>query len=331
MGMSTPSQLPRRPLDDRSGLEVSEIGLGLWAVAGSEWGAIEDEASLDAIDAALATGVNFFDTADVYGAGHSEELLGRAMIARRDRFVVATKIGWVGYDPQAGRSQYDTVKKLVTGVEESLRRLNMDHLDVIQCHIDYPEPNTPVFVEGFRKLKEEGKIAAWGVSTSNLDLLQRFNAEGDCNVLQTDYSILNRTAERDILPYCQESGIGVIVRGPLAMGLLTDKYSASDTFPESDFRRAWIQDPEQNEQFRRDLRMVERLRGIIPEAETMAQFALRFVRSHPAVSTVIPGARNRQQAHSNAAAGFLPPLSEEELAAVDRLVPHGKGRKIWPA
>jgi aryl-alcohol dehydrogenase-like predicted oxidoreductase len=321
----------RRPLGARSGLEVSEVGVGLWAVAGSEWGEVQDQDNLDAIEVALESGVNFFDTADVYGGGHSEELLGRAMQARREAFVVATKIGWIDFDGQANRSQYDTVDKLVAGVEGSLRRLGTERVDVIQCHVDYPEPNTAVFIEGFRRLKEAGTVRAWGVSTSDPDHLRRFNAEGDCDVLQTDYSILNRTAEADLLPYCQEHGIGVIVRGPLAMGLLTGKYTAADTFPEGDFRRAWIDDPAQHEQFLRDLAIVEQLRDVVPDGETMAQFALRFVRSHPAVSTVIPGAKDRRQAESNAAAGLGPLLSDQERLAVDRLIPRGGGRKIWPA
>jgi aryl-alcohol dehydrogenase-like predicted oxidoreductase len=321
----------RRPLGARTGLEVSEVGLGLWAVAGSEWGPVQDEESLEAIEAALESGVDFFDTADVYGAGHSEELLGRAMQGRRDAFVVATKIGWVGYDGETNRSQYDTVEALVAGVEESLRRLGTDRIDVIQCHVHYPEPNTQVFIDGFRTLKEAGTVRAWGVSTSDLDHLRRFNADGDCDVLQTDYSILNRTAEAELLPYCREHGIGVIVRGPLAMGLLAGKYTASDTFPEGDFRRAWTEDPEQHEQFLQDLQTVEGLREVVPEGESMARFALRFVRSHPAVSTVIPGAKDRRQAESNAAAGLGPALTDEEMAAVDRVVPPGGGRKIWPA
>jgi aryl-alcohol dehydrogenase-like predicted oxidoreductase len=188
-----------------------------------------------------------------------------------------------------------------------------------------------VFIDGFRRLKDEGTVKAWGVSTSHMDLLQTFNAEGDCDVLQTDYSILNRTAEREILPYCQDNGIGVIVRGPLAMGLLADKYSESDSFPEGDFRRAWVEDPAQHDQFRRDLATVAGLRDILAEQETMTQFALRFVRSHPAVTTVIPGARNRGQAEANARAGFQPTLTADERAAVDRLVPPGGGRQIWPA
>ncbi len=332
--MNTPGSqqgMGRRPLGTRSGLEVSEVGLGLWAVSGSEWGPVQDEENLEAIEAALESGVNFFDTADVYGAGHSEVLLGRALRTRRDAFVVATKIGWIDFDGQANRSQYDSVDKLVAGVQGSLRRLGTDRIDVIQCHVDYPEPNTPVFIEGFRRLKEAGTVRAWGVSTSDPDHLRRFNADGDCDALQTDYSILNRTAEAELLPYCQEHGIGVIVRGPLAMGLLTGKYTASDTFPEGDFRRAWIDDPAQHEQFLRDLETVDTLRDLVPNDESMAQFALRFVRSHPAVSTVIPGAKDRQQAESNSAAGLRPLLSEQEQAAVDRLVPPGGGRKIWPA
>ena len=320
-----------RPLGARSGLSVSEIGLGLWAVAGSEWGPGDDEATLEAIETALDAGVTFFDTADVYGDGHSEELLGRAMTGRRDRFLVATKIGWVGYDHQGGRSRYDTVDRIVAGVESSLHRLGTDRVEAIQCHIGHAEPNTQVFIEGFRKLQEQGKVLAWGVSTSDLELLRRFNHDGDCDLLQIDYSILNRTAEAEILPYCEENGIGVIVRGPLAMGILADKHQPTDTFPEGDFRRSWIDDPTANEQFRHDLTVVERLREVVPEGETMTQFALRFVRSHPAVSTVIPGARNRAQSEANASAAGLPLLTPAEAEAVDRLVPPGGGRKIWPA
>jgi aryl-alcohol dehydrogenase-like predicted oxidoreductase len=324
-------QLSFNPLGSRSGLNVSAIGTGLWSVAGSEWGPADDQSTLDAIDASLELGVNFFDTADVYAGGHSEELLGRAMKGRRERFVVATKVGWVAFDGEAGRSQYDTVDKLVTGVENSLRRLGTDYIDVIQCHIFFTEPNTPVFIEGFKQLKEAGKVRAWGISTGELGPLQRFNADGDCDVLQIDYSILNRIPEAEILPYCQQAGIGVIVRGPLAMGLLADKYNASATFPDNDFRHNWIEDPEQNKQFLSDLDTIAALRSAVPDGQTMAQFALRFVSSHPAVSTAIPGARNARQARSNATAGMLSQLSSEELRGVDRIVPPGGGRKIWPA
>ncbi len=329
--MTNHTHLAQRSLGARTGINVTDVGLGLWAVAGSEWGPGEDAASLEAIEVALDAGITFFDTADVYGAGHSEELLGQAMRGRRERFIVASKIGWTGFDEKQGRSQYDTIEKLKSGVEGSLRRLGTEYLDVIQCHINYTEPNSQIFIDGFRELRESGLVRAWGVSTSDYEHLQRFNADGDCDTLQIDYSILNRTAERDILPYCAANGIGVIVRGPLAMGLLADKYSASQTFPDGDFRRAWIQDEEQNATYLDDLSVVERLREVVPKGEAMAEFALRFVRSNPAVSTVISGARDARQSRMNAAAAQAPLLSEAEMQGIDAIVPPTGGRKIWPA
>jgi aryl-alcohol dehydrogenase-like predicted oxidoreductase len=317
-------------LGTRSGIEVSAIGLGLWAVPGFEWGPGDERDNLEAIDAAHDGGVNLFDTADIYGPHRSEELLGKAMAGRRDHFVVATKIGWQGWDAGEGRSQYDSVDKLTAGVEESMRRLRVDHLDLIQCHISFEEPNTDVFIEGFKRLKEQGKVRAWGVSTGDLAHLRRFNVDGDCDVLQIDYSILNRLPELEVFPYCQEHGIGVIARGPLAMGVLTGKYSSYDTFPEGDFRRAWIEDPEQNAQFGRDLATVEALRALVPAGDALSTLALRFATSHLAVSSAIPGARNRRQAEANLAVGLRPPLTPEEQVAIDGVVPPGGGRKIWP-
>ncbi len=309
---------------------MTEIGLGLWSVPGFQWGPGSDADVLEAIEAALDGGVNFFDTADIYGHGRSEELLGRAMAGRRDRFVVATKIGWDGFDGESRRSRYDTVAELTAGVEASLSRLGTHYVDVIQCHISYPEPNTEVFIEGFRSLKNQGKVRAWGVSTGDVDFLRRCNADGDCDTLQVDYSILNRIPENQVFPYCLEAGIGVIVRGPLAMGLLTGKFTHDAGFPEGDFRRAWMDDPQQNAQFLSDVETVDRLRPALAEDETMAQLALRFVLEHPAVTTAIPGARNRSQAEANTAAGRRSPLSAESMAAIDAVVPPGGGRKIWP-
>ncbi len=323
--------IPSRPLGC-SGIGVSEIGTGLWA-AGGHWGPTDDAGALDAIDASLDAGVTFFDTADVYGNGHSETLLGRAMKGRRDRFIVGTKIGWTNYDGDANKSQYDTVEKLIAGVDEGLKRMGTDHVDLIQCHVFYPEPNTPVFVEGFRKMKEQGKVRAFGVSTADLEHIKTFNEYGDLDAVQVDYSILNRTPEADVFPYCREHGIGVIVRGPLAMGILTGKFDADDPpeFKGDDFRKAWVDDPDQRAQFREDLGTVERLRPLTAEGEGLSQLALRFVLANPAVTTVIPGARNRRQAEANSAAGAMGPAGAGTLRAIDAIVPPEGGRKIWPA
>jgi len=314
----------------KSGIAVTEIGMGLWAAGGDQWGSTDDQAILDAIDFALDNGVNFYDTADVYGMGHSEELLGKAMQGRRDRFIVATKIGWRGFDGEAGRSAYDTVEKLIAGVESNLRRLQTDYIDIMQSHIDFREPTMEIFLEGFQRLQRDGKVRAYGVSTSDFDYLKAFNANGGCATLQVDYSILNRTPEADILPYCQEQNIGVIVRGALAMGILTGKYTAESRFPEGDFRRNWHENPDERTIYLDDLAKVEKLRPLA-NGRSLAQVALQFTLSHPAVTTVIPGTKNIRQMRDNIQAGLLPPLTAVELAQIDAIVPPGGGRKIWPA
>ena len=314
----------------KSGTAVTEIGMGLWAAGGGQWGTTDDNEIFDAIDFALDSGVTFYDTADVYGGGHSEELLGTAMQGRRDKFIVATKIGWQGFDGEAGQSAYTSVDKLVAGVESNLRRLQTDYIDVIQSHINFREPTMEIFLEGFQKLQRKGKVRAYGVSTSDFEYLQAFNADGGCATLQIDYSILHRMPESDILPYCQANNIGVIVRGALAMGILTGKFSLDSQFEEGDFRRGWAEDPAQRVFYVDDLAKVEELRPLA-DGRTMAQLALQFTLAHPAVTTVIPGAKNVRQMRDNIQAGLLPPLSPAEMAQIDGIVPPGGGRKIWPA
>ena len=314
----------------KSGIVVTKIGLGLWAIGGDSWGPTEDRESLDTIDAALDAGVTFFDTADVYGAGHSEELLGRAMAGRREKFVVATKIGWQNFDRERNQSAYDTVAKLIAGVESNLRRLGTDHVDVIQSHIDFREPTMEIFLEGFHRLQRDGKVRAYGVSTSDLEYLKAFNADGGCATLQIDYSILNRTPEADIFPYCAEHGIGVIVRGPLAMGILTGKFGPDTQFSEGDFRQRWQDDPGERATYLEDLAKVEKLRPLA-QGRTLAQLALQFVLAHPAVTVAIPGAKTSGQLDDNVGAALLPPLTPEEMAHIDGITPPGGGRKIWPA
>lgn len=321
--------IPTRILG-RSGIEVTTVGIGLWAIGGDFWGATDDRKSLTAIDAAVDAGVNFFDTADVYGDGHSERLLGQALKGKREKFIVATKMGWQGFDEKNRRSAYDTVEKVVSGVETNLQRLQTDYVDVIQCHIDYREPNMETLIAGFQKLQREGKVLAYGLSTSDFDYLRAFNADGGCATLQIDYSILNRTPEAEILPYCQENGIGVIIRGPLAMGILTGKFDADHSFAPGDFRRRWQDNPDERFIFLEDLAKVEELRPLA-SGRSLAQLALQFVLAHPAVTVAIPGAKTDKQLRDNVAAANLTPLGSEELSRIDAITPPGGGRKIWPA
>jgi aryl-alcohol dehydrogenase-like predicted oxidoreductase len=312
----------------KSGIEVTEVGLGLWAAGGSDWGPTDDREVQSAIDTALELGVTFFDTSDVYGDGHSEELLGKSMKGRRDRFIVATKIGWRGFDGDARRTAYGTVEKLIAGVESNLTRLGTDHVDVIQSHISFRDPTMEIFVEGFQRLQRAGKVRAYGLSTSDFDYIRAFNHDGQCATLQIDYSILNRTPEAEILDYCKQNGIGVIVRGALAMGLLTGKFNEQTQFPAGDFRQKWLSDPERNATYREDLNKVQELEPLARDGRTLAQAALQFTLAHDAVTTVIPGAKNSRQVRAN-----LPgaPLGAAEHALIDRVTPPGRGRKIWPA
>jgi aryl-alcohol dehydrogenase-like predicted oxidoreductase len=322
-------KISRRRLG-KSQLQVSEIGVGLWAAGGDTWGETRDQDILDAIDFALEFSVNFFDTADVYGGGHSEELLGKAMQGRRDKFILATKIGWIDFDGEKGQSAYTTVDKLVSGVESNLKRLQTDYIDIIQSHIHFREPTMEIFLEGFRLLQKEGKARFYGVSTSNFEYLKTFNEDDNCASLQIDYSILNRTPETDILPYCQAKDIGVIVRGGLAMGILAGKFTPETRFGNDDFRQNWHENPDEYQVFLDDLQRVEALRQLTVD-RSMVQLALQFILANPAISTVIPGIKNVDQARANLQAGSLEPLSQEELAVIDNIVPPGGGRKIWPA
>ncbi|MCA9961980.1 MAG: aldo/keto reductase [Anaerolineales bacterium] len=314
----------------KSGIDITEIGVGLWAAGGNEWGPTDDAEILNLIDAALDAGVNFYDTADVYGLGHSEELLGQAMAGRRDQFIVATKIGWLNFDQTAGHSAYTTVEKLIAGVERNLKRLKTEYVDVIQSHIDYHEATMEVFLEGFQKLQRDGKVRAYGLSTGDYDYLQAFNADGGCATLQIDYSILNRTPEADIFPYCQEHNIGVIIRGPLAMGILTGKFSATPTFAADDWRNRWLNNPDEHAIFLNDLEKTERLKPLA-QGRTLAQLALQFTLAHPAVTTVIPGAKTNRQLADNLGVVEMPPLTAVELEVIAQITPVGTGRKIWPA
>jgi myo-inositol catabolism protein IolS len=302
----------------RTGLRVSEIGFGAWAIGGDAWGPVEDAESLAAMERALELGINFIDTADVYGEGRSESLVSKAISGRRDEVVISTKGGLMGHYREPEREPvYDRPEKIIKACEASLKRLETDHLDVYFCHIWWDKPEeTEAFIEAFEQLKNDGKVRAVGVSTNDLDYIKHFDQDGGLDVVQLDYSILNREPERDILPYLEERGIGVVVRGPLRMGLLTGKFSEDTTFPERDIRRSW---PEA-QWFKESLKKVQSLKTL-EDGRTLGQLALRYVLNHPAVSVAIPGAKTPVQVEANAAASVRPLLSGEDLRFIQEAAP----------
>jgi myo-inositol catabolism protein IolS len=305
----------------KTGWQVSVIGLGTWNIGG-QWGEVDDRTALATVWRAYECGVNFFDTADAYGEppGRSEELLGKALQGIRHEVFIATKVG--NWARRHGHPlPYTSPLHIVACCHASLYRLRTDYIDLYQCHIGNPtDAEIDVFLEAFERLKEQGKIRAYGISTNSIDALIRFNKQGTCATCQLDYSILNRAPERDLLPYCQEKGIGVIVRGSLAMGILSGKFTPDTVFTD-EVRRSW-NEGERRERFLRRLEIVERLRFLERDGRTMAQAALQFVLAHPAVSCAIPGAKSPQQAEANATAGDGA-LTEEELKAIDEIVQPG--------
>jgi myo-inositol catabolism protein IolS len=301
----------------KSKIEISEIGFGAWAIGGDAWGPVEDNNSIMAMERALELGVNFIDTADVYGSGHSETLVAKVMKGKRDKIILSTKGGLMGHHRDPKREPvYDRPEKVIEAFDASLRRLETDYIDLYFCHLWWDKhEETEAFLIAFDKLKQAGKLKAAGVSTEDFNYIKHFNRDGGLDAVQLDYSILNRSTEKEVLPYLEQNGIGVVVRGPLRMGVLTGKFTTETLFPEGDIRKNWP-----NESWFQDsLKKVERLRPLEKESQTLGQMALRFVLNHPAVSAAIPGAKTREQVEANAGASVRPLLSEEDLQLINEV------------
>jgi aryl-alcohol dehydrogenase-like predicted oxidoreductase len=295
----------------KTGWQVSAIGLGSWNI-GNQWGEIDDVTAYATIHAAIDQGMNLIDTADAYGIpyGLSEKRLGRALGGSRHQLFVVSKVGNWGrrLGQQLAYTHPDHVRLCV---HASLGRLRTDYLDVSLCHEGNLADPT-VYLAGFEQLVQEGCIRAYGISTNSLEVLKRFNVHDTCSVVQVDYSLLNRAPERDILPYCQEHNIGVMVRGPLAKGVLSGRYDAASVFDDT-VRQGWNEDGPARARFLEQVQQVERLKAVVPPGDAMVTAALRYVISHPAVSLAIPGAKSPAQARINAAAGETL-LSQAECA-----------------
>jgi aryl-alcohol dehydrogenase-like predicted oxidoreductase len=298
----------------KTGWTVSAVSFGAWNVGG-QWGDVSDATAIDTIKAAYDAGVNFFDVADAYGdpPGRSEELVAKALKPLRDKLIIATKVGNFARR-QEHPLPYTSPLHVELCCDASLHRLRTDVIDLYQCHVANLQDYS-IFLEAFERLKKRGKIKFYGVSTNDVEALKRFNRDGTCATLQTDYSFLHRTAEQALLPYCAEHQIGVIVRGPLAQGVCAGKFTPESTFTDQ-VRLKWNEGTGR-ERFLQRLAVVDQVRFLETPIRSMAQAALQFVISHPAVSCAIPGAKSPEQARSNAAAGVktLEPAELEKLRA----------------
>ena len=300
----------------KTGYEVSSISMGCWGIGG-QWGPIEEAQAIRTIHAAIEVGVNLFDTADSYGLGQSEFYTGKALQNKRDKVLIATKVGnWgrrVG-DPVGLK----TIHSIINCCHASLYRLGTDYIDLYQCHVGTPE-NPEIFVEAFELLKQQGKIRHYAISTNDLEALKAINVEGNCAACQIDYSVLSRSAEKDILPYCLENNIGVLLRGPIAQGLLADKFSPETRFTDS-VRLKWNPDGDQRAKFLGELEKVKQLRELVTPERSMLDLALQFVLANPAVTCPIPGMKSPEQARLNVVASDCD-LDAETLRRIDEICP----------
>lgn len=317
-----------------SGIDVSAVGFGAWAIGGWMWGGADEDQAIDAIHAALDHGINLVDTAPIYGCGRSEEIVGRAIRDRRDKVVLATKCGLI-WDREEGEFHFHANQEGITfrpsekkvykclrpasiraELEQSLRRLGTTYVDLYQTH--WQESTTPITdtMAALMKLREEGKIRAIGISNATVDHIKAY---GPIDSDQEKYSLLDRAlGTNGALEYCRQQNIAMFAYSPLANGLLTGKMRADRQFAPGDLRRGNRRfSPTGIEQVNA---LLEQIRPLAQRHQaTIAQLVIAWTYMQPGMTCVLCGARNRQQAIENAAAGEIN-LSPDEVEMIGKLV-----------
>jgi aryl-alcohol dehydrogenase-like predicted oxidoreductase len=304
----------------RTGWKISVIGFGAWAIGGDAWGTTDDAESMRAMHRAVDAGVNFIDSADVYGDGHSERLVARLRKERREELIVATKAGR-RLNPHVAAG-YDR-RNLTAFVERSLRNLDTDALDLLQLHCPpsavYEMPDVFGVLDD---LVSAGKVRHYGVSVEQVDEAVRAIDYPGVQSVQIIFNLFRQKPAERFFALARERRVGILARVPLASGMLTGKLRPDTKFAEGDHRQfnrhgeAFdVGETFSGVDYKTGLRAVEALRPLVPAGATMAQFALRWIAMFPEVTTTIPGARTPEQAADNARAIDLPPLSPESMAA----------------
>ena len=301
---------------DTNGMAVSEVGLGCWQIGGADWGDVNDAEALDILRTSVDSGVTFFDTADVYGLGRSESLIGRYLKETSEKIFVATKLGRFPAPDWPENFTRDAIRK---HTEASLNRLGVDALDLTQLHCIPPaELERGDVFEWLRELQQEGKIRRFGASVESTDeALVCLNQDGLAS-LQVIFNIFRQKPIHTLFTKAQEKGVAIIVRLPLASGLLSGKYKKDTQFASTDHRtynrngEAFnVGETFAGLPFEVGVELADSLKPLVPHGMTMAQMALRWCLDFPAVTTIIPGASHPEMAKANAAVSDLPPLSEK--------------------
>jgi len=307
----------------RTGWKVSEISFGAWAIGGS-WGDVDDRESLAALHRSVDLGVNFFDTADVYGDGRSERLLARLRRERSEEIIIATKAGR-RLDPHiaAGYNR----ENLSAFVDRSLKNLETESLDLLQLHCPPTEVYyRPELFDVLDDLVKQGKIRFYGVSVENVEQALKAIEYPGVQTVQIIFNMFRQRPAELFLGEAKKRRVGILARVPLASGLLTGKLTSQSQFA-SDDHRAFNRHGEQFDRgetfsgvdYETGLQAVEELRALVPEGMTMAQFALRWILMFDAVSCAIPGARRAAQAEDNARASDFPSLAGDTMRAIGEI------------
>lgn len=307
-----------------TGIPVSEIGLGTWQLGGFDWGDIDEVKALSILQSAVDNGINFFDTADVYGLGISERFIGKFLKTHRDRIFVATKLG---RRPEPGWPENFTLKAMREHTEMSLKNLGVDCIDLSQLHCISTEAfREGVVFENYRILQQEGKIKYWGASVESMEEAMICMEQDGLAALQIIFNIFRQKPIFELFDKAKAKGVALIVRLPLASGLLTGRFSRDTTFPEKDHRNYNRDGQSFNVgetfaglPFEKGVELSEKISALVPAGMTMAQMALRWILDYDAVSTVIPGATKTEQVVANASASAVPPLSPELHAQLEKL------------
>jgi len=303
----------------RTGLEVSEIGFGAWAIGGS-WGPQDEKESIKALHKALDLGVNFIDTAAVYGGGKSEKIIAEVLKEHKEDIIVATKTppapGPWPPSPYCDMDKRFSEEYLRKNVEKRLRFLQTDYIDILQLHTwTHAWNKDPQPLITLQKLKKEGKIRFIGISTPEDDqnCVIELMRGGYLDTVQVIYNIFEQEPAAELLPEAIKNDVGIIVRVIFDEGVLTGKYQTDSTFPEGDFRNYYFA----GDRLERAVKRVERIKEKIGDMDlNMAELALKYGLSHNAVSTIIAGIRNVHQAEMNCAVSDLPALSQELLVSL---------------
>jgi aryl-alcohol dehydrogenase-like predicted oxidoreductase len=303
----------------RTGWQVSEVSFGAWAI-GADWGQVSEAEALDALRAALDQGVNFIDTADVYGDGRSERLIAQVLKERSEPVYVVTKAGR-RLDPHVPAG-YNNRQNLTGFIERSLKNLEVEALDLVQLHCPPTEVYYMPEVFGILdELVQAGKIKHYGVSVEKVEEAIKAIEFPNVESVQIIFNIFRQRPAELFFDLAKQRQVGILARVPLASGLLTGKMTRQTTFAPDDHRNfnrhgeAFdVGETFAGVDYDTGLEAVEQIRTMVPPGATMAQFALRWILMFEAVSCVIPGAKNRQQAIDNAKASDLSPLSDEVMA-----------------